>query len=55
MWRVTATRWDLTRDGTTWKVTRRVNRLLDGSDDARELLREGVLGAADCGDTGGED
>jgi SnoaL-like domain len=55
VWRVTATRWDLIRDGATWKVTRRVNRLLDGSDDARRLLRDGVLGMADCGGTGGED
>lgn len=44
VWRVTATRWDLVRDGSDWKVTRRVNRLLDGSDEARELLRRGVLG-----------
>ncbi|HEY1282690.1 MAG TPA: nuclear transport factor 2 family protein [Acidimicrobiales bacterium] len=55
VWRVTATRWDLVRDGTAWKVTRRVNRLLDGSDDARQLLRDGVLGAAGCGGAGDED
>jgi len=35
VWRVTATRWDLVRDGTTWKVARRVNRLLDGSEEVR--------------------
>jgi len=44
VWRVTATRWDLVRDGATWKVSRRVNRLLDGDDEARQLLRDGVLG-----------
>ena len=47
VWRVTATRWELVRDGTSWKISRRVNRLLDGSDEARQLLRDGVLGP-DC-------
>jgi hypothetical protein len=42
VWRVTATRWDLVRDGETWKVASRVNRLLDGSDDARRLLADGI-------------
>jgi len=55
VWRVTATRWDLVRDGTTWKVARRVNRLLDGSEEARQLLRDGVLGTADWGGGAGED
>jgi hypothetical protein len=45
VWRVTASRWDLVRAGTGWKVTRRVNRLLDGNDEARQLLRDGVFGA----------
>ena len=44
LWRVTATRWELERDGSGWKVTSRVNRLLDGHDDARELLGRGLPG-----------
>lgn len=44
VWRVTATRWELVRDGDGWKVARRVNRLLDGDEAARELLRRGVAG-----------
>jgi hypothetical protein len=43
VWRVTATRWELVRAGTGWLVTSRVNRLLDGHDDARELLGRGLL------------
>lgn len=45
VWRVTATRWELERAGAGagWQVTSRVNRLLDGHEDARELLRQGVL------------
>lgn len=37
--RCSANRWELVRDGDTWRAVRRVNRLLDGSDEARELLR----------------
>lgn len=38
-WRVSANRWELARqaDG-AWRATRRVNRLLDGDADAREIL-----------------
>jgi hypothetical protein len=43
VWRATATRWEFTRTGEGWKVTRRTNRLLDGSEEAREFLREGIL------------
>jgi hypothetical protein len=42
VWRVTATRWELVRRPDGWKVTRRVNRLLDGGDEARALLRQGI-------------
>jgi hypothetical protein len=43
VWRVTATRWELTRHEGGWQVTSRVNRLLDGHADARELLGRGLL------------
>jgi hypothetical protein len=36
--RAAANRWDLERTTDGWKVRRRVNRLLDGSPDARDLL-----------------
>jgi hypothetical protein len=39
VWRVTATRWELRRAGSDWKVERRVNRVLDGDPAARDLLR----------------
>jgi hypothetical protein len=42
VWRVTATRWELRREHGRWMVTRRVNRLLDGSDDARVLLGQAL-------------
>lgn len=41
-WRVhraSANRWDLRRTPEGWKVIHRVNRLLDGDEAARELLR----------------
>lgn len=37
--RVSANRWELRREDGTWRVTRRVNRLLDGAAEARDLLR----------------
>ena len=40
--RLGANRWDLKRTEDGWKVTRRSYRMLDGSDDARELLRQAV-------------
>jgi hypothetical protein len=42
VWRVTATRWELVRRPDGWRITRRVNRLLDGGDEARDLLRQGI-------------
>lgn len=38
--RVAANRWILTRVDGSWRVTERINRLLDGSADARALLAE---------------
>jgi hypothetical protein len=40
--RVGANRWELKRTGDGWKVTRRTLRPLDGSDGAREILRQAV-------------
>jgi hypothetical protein len=39
VWRVAANRWELVRAPEGWRVRSRVNRLLDGSPEARELLR----------------
>jgi hypothetical protein len=36
--RVSANRWELARAGTGWRVTRRVNSLLNGSEKSRALL-----------------
>jgi SnoaL-like domain len=41
-WRVTATRWEFVRRADGWRVTSRVNRLLDGGEQARQLLRRAV-------------
>lgn len=40
--RVGANRWELKRTTDGWKVTRRTLRPLDGSEGARELLRQAV-------------
>ena len=42
VWRVSSNRWELVRKDNGWRVARRTNRLLDGSEQARELLRRGV-------------
>lgn len=39
VWRVSVNHWELERAGHSWKVVRRTNRLLDGNDEARALLR----------------
>ena len=38
VWRASANRWELVRTDDGWRATRRVNRPLDGSPDARALL-----------------
>ena len=42
--RVSANRWELERIDGTWRVTRRTNRLLDGTPEARALLTPGNPG-----------
>lgn len=44
VWRVAANRWELVRTVDGWQVSTRVNRLLDGSDDAAALLAAGLAG-----------
>lgn len=38
LWRVSAVRWDVERAGSSWRVRRRTNRLLDGSGGGRRLF-----------------
>ncbi|HEY2301418.1 MAG TPA: nuclear transport factor 2 family protein [Acidimicrobiales bacterium] len=40
--RITANRWDFERGDDGWKVTRRVNRPLDGTDQGHQMFREAV-------------
>ena len=42
VWRATANRWELVRTSDGWRVQTRTNKLLDGSEEARALLRRGV-------------
>jgi hypothetical protein len=39
MWRVAANRWEYRRTPQGWRIEYRTNRLLDGSEDGRALLR----------------
>jgi uncharacterized protein (TIGR02246 family) len=39
VWRVAVNRWELVRTAEGWRTAYRTNRLLDGSEAARELLR----------------
>jgi uncharacterized protein (TIGR02246 family) len=38
VWRVAANRWELVRTPDGWRVSTRTNRLLDGDQEARDLL-----------------
>jgi hypothetical protein len=38
VWRVSANRWECRRTPAGWKLTKRVNRVIDGSPPARDLL-----------------
>src|SRR5579871_1797668 len=55
VWRVTATRWELVREAAGWRIVKRVNRLLDGGDEARDLLRRGITGKAAAPTSGTDD
>jgi hypothetical protein len=42
VWRVAANRWEFVRTTEGWRVTRRINRVLDGGTEPRDLLRSGI-------------
>jgi hypothetical protein len=42
VWRASANRWEFVRGPQGWRATHRVNRALDGDDDARRILRDGI-------------
>ena len=44
--RVSANRWELVRTAAGWRVAARTNRVLDGGDEPRALLRAGVTPTA---------
>jgi hypothetical protein len=44
VWRASSNRWEFARTDEGWRATSRVNRALDGSEDARQILRDGVAG-----------
>jgi hypothetical protein len=44
VWRVAANLWEFARMAEGWRVTARTNRVLDGSEAARRLLRAGLPG-----------
>jgi hypothetical protein len=45
VWRVSANHWELRRTPEGWRATRRRNRTLDGSAEARDILVRAVDGA----------
>ena len=42
VWRVGANRWEFVRTENGWRVKRRINRLLTGNAEPREMLRAGI-------------
>jgi ketosteroid isomerase-like protein len=47
VWRVSANHWRFRRTSDGWRVTHRVNRTLDGSPEARDILRRALEPAAE--------
>ncbi|MFC7449067.1 nuclear transport factor 2 family protein [Rhodococcus daqingensis] len=43
--RLSANRWELARTGNGWRVTMRTNRLLDGTEEGRDVLAVGIAAA----------
>ena len=41
-WRVAANRWEFVRTSEGWRVERRINRVLNGEEEPRALLRSGI-------------
>ena len=42
VWRVSANRWECRRTAAGWKLTRRINRVIDGSPAPRQLLVQAI-------------
>ena len=42
IWRVSANRWEFQRTPVGWRITRRVNHVIDGGPEARDLLNQGL-------------
>lgn len=42
VWRVSANRWELRRTSKGWRITRRVNRVIDGNTASRDILAQGL-------------
>ena len=43
IWRVSANRWEFRRTPDGWRITRRVNHVIDGGPEARGLLNQGLV------------
>lgn len=44
VWRASSNRWEFVRTPEGWRAVSRVNRALDGAEDAKQILRDGVGG-----------
>ncbi len=44
VWRISASRWECVRTPEGWRIQRRVNRVLTGAEEPRQLLRSGIPG-----------
>lgn len=42
VWRVSANRWECARTSEGWRITRRVNRVIDGSGNSHEILKKAL-------------
>ncbi|HEY1734436.1 MAG TPA: nuclear transport factor 2 family protein [Acidimicrobiales bacterium] len=42
VWRASANRWEFERGADGWHAVHRLNRALDGDDEARQILRDGI-------------
>ena len=42
IWRISANRWEFRRTSLGWRITRRVNHVIDGGPEAHELLNGGL-------------
>ena len=42
IWRISANRWEFRRTSEGWRITRRVNHVIDGGPEARALLNGGL-------------